>query len=198
MGTDISYSETRNIIQPSPETTIQRSEEQTIPQLPTVLQNLTVLDPLTSINSPQVDITSSPTQINQSPQNQVQRKVEKQLQPTSTIPDALINNASSSSGWSDFNHLVKGKTTPTRILRQTISQNNSKNRTIQAKSSENIATVQVSNQSSESKEESDEVADATDKKSLEKLAVVVYEQLKQRLRIEQERHGRGYHGRIYW
>ena len=180
------------------ETTIQRSEEQNIPQLPTVLQNLTVLDPLTSINSPQVDITSSPTQINQSPQNQVQRKVEKQLQPTSTIPDALINNASSSSGWSDFNHLVKGQTTPTRILRQTISQNNSKNRTIQAKSSENIATVRVSNQSSESKEKSDEVADATDKKSLEKLAVVVYEQLKQRLRIEQERHGRGYHGRISW
>ena len=162
-----------------------------------MLQNLTILDPLTSINSPQVDITSSPTQINQSPQNQVRRKVEKQLQPTSTVPDALINNASSS-GWSDFNHLVKGQTTPTRILRQSISQNNSKNHTIQAKSLDNIATVRVSNQSSESKENSDEVSDATDTKSLEKLAVVVYEQLKQRLRIEQERHGRGYHGRISW
>ncbi|MDY6899686.1 MAG: hypothetical protein SWZ49_16655, partial [Cyanobacteriota bacterium] len=136
-------------------------------------------------------------QINQSPQNQVQRKVKKQLQPTSTVPAALINNASSSSGWSDFNNLVKGQTTPTHILRQTISQNNSKNRTIQPKSSEKIATVRVSNQSSESKEQNNEVADATDKKALETLAVVVYEQLKQRLRVEQERHGRGYHGRIY-
>ncbi len=172
------------------ETNIQRSVEQNIPQLPTVLQNLTVLDPLTSIDSP--------TQINQSPQNQVQRKVEKQLQPTSTVPEALINNASSSSGWSDFKNLVKGQTTPTRILRQTISQNNSKNHSIQAKSSENIATVRVSNQSSESKEQSKEVADATDKKALEAVAQVVYEQLKQRLRVEQERHGGGSHGRIGW
>ena len=168
------------------ETTIQQSSEKKLPQLPTVLQNLGVLDSLA---------TQSSTKVNQSSPNTIHRTAqEPKIQPTSTVPDAFINN----SGWSDFNQLVQGQTTPTKILREKISQNNSKNADtrVQAKSLDNIPTVRVFNQHSKNKSQT-QVDKTTDNKALDSLAIIVYEQLKQRLRIEQERHGSGYRNRNF-
>jgi len=213
---------------------IQTNQPDSIPELPQVLQNLTVLRSLTQ---PQALGGSDATVQAKSLQSQSLQATPRQAISTinlplvSAIPTANVPAASSieqsvlnrkpepvkvaatssdrlSRQWSTLNELVQGQTVPSRrtsVAKPAPSQKPSSakvtNPTIQAKLSESSTPVRVTRQSSptirrEGNEFQDEDFDDID--YLEALAQAIYDRLRQRMRIEQERHGRDYSGRLPW
>lgn len=155
----------------------------TLLQLPQVLQNIMVLDSLASKRS--LSQYAASNIVNQSSTN-------------SPKLDRTTVSGSNVSSWSDIGNSVKSKATS--VQRKINKQNSSSvNTLIQAKGAKGAnepETIRLSSQQAfvdTTEESSSEVS-----KSIETLAQAIYEKVRYRLRIQQERHGRGYTGRSSW
>ena len=215
---------------------LELNQPDSIPQLPQVLQNLTVLRSLTQPQPLAQPLDASDTTV-QAKSLQSQSLQAAPLQatntpnlplisaiPTANVPAALsleqsvlnrkpepVKVASTSSDrsrqWSTLNELVQGQTTPTRrglaaktAPSQKLSPGKANSPTIQAKFSESSTPVRVTRQTSPTirRQGDDQDEDVDDVDYLETLAQAIYDRLRQRMRIEQERHGRDYSGRLPW
>ncbi|MBN4003331.1 hypothetical protein [Nostoc sp. LPT] len=152
----------------------------TLLQLPQVLQNIMVLDSLAS--KPSLSQYAASNIVTQSSTN-------------SPKSDRTTVSGSNVSSWSDISNPVKSQTTS--VQRKMSKQNSSSvNTLIQAKEANEPETIRLSSQQTfgdTTEESSSEVS-----KSIETLAQAIYEKVRCRLRIQQERHGRGYTGRSSW
>ncbi|XGW00368.1 MAG: hypothetical protein ACAF41_15705 [Leptolyngbya sp. BL-A-14] len=172
--------------------------------LPLVLQPLSTLEPLTSsanffsrasATPPSVQASSQTTPpSNPSPTQQPSKQVVKVDRPTTS--------------WSNFSDLVQRQVTPS-------ARSSDRSTAAQATPSHSVAaalastsemiqrqpaqpeTVRISRHD-QLQSMTTQPSDAVDAKDLEQLAQVIYQQLRQRLRIEQERHGRDGSGRLPW
>ena len=215
---------------------LELNQPDSIPQLPQVLQNLTVLRSLTQPQPLAQPLDASDTTV-QAKSLQSQSLQAAPLQatntpnlplisaiPTANVPAALsleqsvlnrkpepVKVASTSSDrsrqWSTLNELVQGQTTPTRrglaaktAPSQKLLPGKANSPTIQAKFSESSTPVRVTRQTSPTirRQGDDQDEDVDDVDYLETLAQAIYDRLRQRMRIEQERHGRDYSGRLPW
>jgi hypothetical protein len=188
-------------IQPNSSAT-QINQPDSIPQLPQVLQNLTVLR---SLNQPKSADKIDGIVQTKSLQSQSLQTLQSKLEPVKVV--SMLSDRSSRQ-WSTLNELVQGQTTPTRrsSVNKTApskkpSSSNAMNPTIQAKFSETSTPVRVTRPTTptirrQGEEFQDEDLDDID--YLEVLAQAMYDRLRQRMRIEQERHGRDYSGRLPW
>ncbi|MDZ8086082.1 MAG: hypothetical protein RMY16_11040 [Nostoc sp. DedQUE12b] len=171
-----------NIIQCAPitDTPARNSQSGTLLQMPQVLQNIMVLDSLASTRSLSQYVASN---------------IVTQSSTNSPKSDRTTVSGSNVSSWSDIGNSVKSKTTS--VQRKMSKQNSSSvNTLIQAKGANDPETIRLSSQHAfvnTTEESSSEVS-----KSIETLAQAIYEKVKCRLRIQQERHGRGYTGRSSW
>ncbi|MFN6527216.1 hypothetical protein [Nostoc sp. ChiSLP03a] len=177
-----SVSDLGNMIQRAPitDTPARNSQSGTLLQLPQVLQNIMVLDSLASKRSLSQYAASN---------------IVTQSSTNSPKSDRTTVSGSNVSSWSDIGNSVKSKTTS--VQRKMSKQNSSSvNTLIQAKGANDPETIRLSSQQAfvnTTEESSSEVS-----KSIETLAQAIYEKVKCRLRIQQERHGRGYTGRSSW
>ncbi|MEH1778443.1 MAG: hypothetical protein V7L26_04720 [Nostoc sp.] len=177
-----SVSDLGNMIQPAAitDTPARNSQSGTLLQLPQVLQNIMVLDSLASKPSLSQYATSN---------------IVTQSSTNSPKLDRTTVSGSNVSSWSDIGNSVKSKTTS--VQRKMSKQNSSSvNTLIQAKGANDSETIRLSSQQTfvdTTEESSSEIS-----KSIETLAQAIYEKVKCRLRIQQERHGRGYTGRSSW
>ena len=177
-----SVSDLGNMIQRAPitDTPARNSQSGTLLQLPQVLQNIMVLDSLAS--KPSLSQYAGGNIVTQSSTN-------------SPKLDRTTVSRSNVSSWSDIGNSVKSKATS--VQRKMSKQNSSSvNTLIQAKGANDAETIRLSSQQAfvdTTEESSSEVS-----KSIETLAQAIYEKVKCRLRIQQERHGRGYTGRSSW
>lgn len=162
------------------DTLTKNSQSQTLPQLPQVLQNITVLDSLAANQSLRQPIASNiPPPIN-SPKSD-------RSQSVTTV------SASNVSSWSDIRNSAKKQTT--LVQRKLDTQNSSSVNTVIQAGANQPEAIRLSNQQgvSTTEESNSEVS-----QSIETLAQAIYEKVRYRLRIQQERHGRGYTGRLSW
>ena len=155
--------------------------------LPKILQKVSVLKPLTP-----KPLISNISYSSKSIQKSTDKTQKSKLSKTNTTSTTKVN-----SQWSSFNELVGGQTTPTRGLRNNVARKTNSSSNIQTKSF-HPAQVQVSRKVASGNITDKNISESTRNQSLELLAQAVYTQLKQRLRVEKERHGRGYDGRINW
>jgi hypothetical protein len=177
-----SVSDLGNMIQRAAitDTPARNSQSGTLLQLPQVLQNIMVLDSLAS---------------KQSLSQYAASNIVTQSSTNSPKLDRTTVSGSNVSSWSDIGNSIKSKTTS--VQRKMSKQNSSSvNTLIQAKGANDPETIRVSSQQAfvdTTEESSSEVS-----KSIETLAQAIYEKVRCRLRIQQERHGRGYTGRSSW
>lgn len=222
-NSSLSTSDSEPIIQRSIEEEIGRESEKT-PQLPQVLQDLRVLQPL---SGKQISGQASPTlvqtkgYINEPAASAF--SPASMSSPASATPDqnrlqssaSAFNSSLSNemtqplpSQWSSLAELVEGQTAPIQrsVVRKSPPPAKSvqSNSVIQAQFTEQPTPIRVTRNQPPTpvmtKQEATVVSDDDGEETdyLEVVAQAIYDRLRQRLRVEQERHGRGSSGRLPW